>query len=92
MIEPTMPYNSGQYGARKRTQDALMRKIRFQDGCWIWTSTLSVFETPIVYLGGDASSAAGAVWEAWRGAWMPQTARPCVHNKLCVRPECWERN
>jgi hypothetical protein len=84
-------WNDGQLGRAERQKRALMRKIRLQDGCWVWTGELGVFENPIVRLGADAVSAASMVWAVWRRSQIPASARPCRVNAKCVRPECWER-
>lgn len=80
-------WNSGQIGRTQRVKDALMRKIRFGDGHWLWCGELGVFEQPILRLGGDAVDAADTVWAAWRGT-MPPTGLKRCSNGTCVNPGC----
>lgn len=85
-------FNSGQLGRAQRIKDALMRKVRFQDGCWIWQAECNYAGTPILRLGGGAVDAADAVYSAWRGAYPPPGLKRCA-NGLCVSPNCRiERN
>lgn len=80
-------WNSGQLGRAQRVKDSLMRKIRFQDGHWIWTAELNYAGTPILRLGGDAVDAADTVWAAWRGTVPPTGLKRCS-NGICVSPNC----
>lgn len=74
----------------QRQKDAMMRRIRFQDGCWIWTGELNYAGTPIVRLGADAVAAIDAVWQIWLRRTRPPAARPCPSHELCVNPNDWK--
>lgn len=83
-------WNDGQIGRTQRQKDALMRKIRFQDGHWIWTGELNFAGTPIVRLGGDAVSAAEAVYGVWQRHNRPTPRHDC-RVQACVNPACIRR-
>lgn len=84
-------WNAGQMGRTRREKDALLKKIHFQNGHWLWVGAVGIFGNPIVLRSGDVVSAASAVWETWRRNHMPPTARRCAASDQCVRPDCWER-
>lgn len=80
-------WNGGQLSRGQRVKDSLLRKVRFQDGCWMWTGELNYAGTPILRLGGDAVDAADAVYSAWHGVYPPPGLKRCP-NGLCVSPNC----
>lgn len=84
------PFNSGQFSRTQREKDALLKKIHFQDGHWLWRGETNYAGTPIVRHGGDAVSAAEAVYGVWERHSRPFPRKDCKVQD-CVNPGCIRR-
>lgn len=82
----TEDWNAGQLGRARRVKDALMRRIHFQDGHWLWRGAENFAGSPVVAVGSDVTDAADAVWEAFRPT-RRVPPRRCPERK-CVNPGC----
>jgi hypothetical protein len=86
-VTDSQGWNDGQLGRTQRQKDALLKRIRFQDGHWVWTGEFNFAGSPIVRHGGDAVSAAEAVYAVWERRARPWPRRDCK-VPACVNPGC----